>query len=122
MVGDMLPAPTLSSMLRDVECRQPVRVTDAAGVECWARCGSREAQVCPSCSRLAQGDWSAIARSGVYDPPTEAGEHSWLFLTLTAPSFGAVHYVPRVNQPPKRARVKHTATAPVYHPGSVDTR
>lgn len=57
------------------------------------RCGSRIKSACGSCAELYRGDWAAIARSGVFDGPVE--QFRFYFLTLTAPSFGKVHRVPR---------------------------
>ena len=48
---------------------------------------------CPSCAELYRGDWAAIARSGVFDPDVLL--YRFYLLTLTAPSFGGVHRVPR---------------------------
>lgn len=48
---------------------------------------------CESCAELYRGDWAAIARSGVFDPSVE--RFRFYLLTLTAPSFGRVHRVPR---------------------------
>lgn len=45
-------------------------------------------------------DWAAIARSGVFD--ASAGEFRFYLLTLTAPSFGRVHRVPRSGGKVKR--------------------
>lgn len=57
------------------------------------RCGSRVSSTCPACAELYRGDWAAIARSGVFDGPVES--YRFYLLTLTAPSFGPVHRVPR---------------------------
>ncbi len=57
------------------------------------RCGSRIKSKCESCAELYRGDWAAIARSGVFDGPV--AEFRFYLLTLTAPSFGRVHRVPR---------------------------
>lgn len=57
------------------------------------RCGSRIKSTCGSCAELYRGDWAAIARSGVFDGPVE--RFRFYLLTLTAPSFGKVHRVPR---------------------------
>lgn len=57
------------------------------------RCGSRVKSQCPSCAELYRGDWAAIARSGVFDGPV--AQFQFYLLTLTAPSFGRVHRVPR---------------------------
>jgi hypothetical protein len=57
-------------------------------------CKDRRAAVCPSCSRLYQADaWQLVAaglRGGKGVSPAVA-RHPQLFVTLTAPSFGAVH-------------------------------
>lgn len=70
-------------------CASPIRT--ATGV--WVRCGSRIKSRCESCAELYRGDWAAIARSGVFDGPVE--NFRFYLLTLTAPSFGRVHRVPR---------------------------
>jgi len=57
------------------------------------RCGSRVSSTCRACAELYRGDWAAIARSGVFDGPVE--NFRFYLLTLTAPSFGQVHRVPR---------------------------
>lgn len=71
-------------------CVRPIK-TDT-GV--WVRCGSRVKSRCESCAELYRGDWAAIARSGIFDGPVE--RYRFYLLTLTAPSFGSVHRVPRV--------------------------
>ena len=70
-------------------CVRPIKT--ASGV--WVRCGSRVKSRCPSCAELYRLDWAAIARSGVFDGPVEL--YKFYLLTLTAPSFGQVHRVPR---------------------------
>ena len=57
------------------------------------RCQSRVRSQCPSCAELYRGDWAAIARSGVFDGPVQ--NYRFYLLTLTAPSFGRVHRVPK---------------------------
>ncbi|MFC0680530.1 replication initiator [Lysobacter korlensis] len=59
----------------------------------FVRCGSRVRSTCPSCAELYRGDWAAIGRSGVFDGRAE--RYRFYLLTLTAPSFGRVHRVPR---------------------------
>ena len=54
------------------------------------RCGSRLREVCPGCANLAYGDYHAILRSGVFDA---SATDRFIFLTVTAPSFGPVHRV-----------------------------
>lgn len=78
------------------ECSQPIKTK--TGV--WVRCGSRIASKCTACAELYRGDWAAIARSGVFDPAVE--RYRFYLLTLTAPSFGRVHRVPR--SPGKRVK------------------
>jgi hypothetical protein len=61
----------------------------------FARCNNRRAIVCPSCSDLyARDTWQLIhagLRGGHHEIPTTVAEHPQVFVTLTAPSFGAVH-------------------------------
>jgi hypothetical protein len=57
-------------------------------------CGNRRAEVCPSCSRVYARDTFAMIRAGVVGGktvPATVGDNPLLFVTLTAPSFGAVH-------------------------------
>lgn len=70
-------------------CLRPIKTV--TGV--WVRCGSRIKSRCESCAELYRGDWAAIARSGIFDGPVD--NYRFYLLTLTAPSFGAVHRVPR---------------------------
>jgi len=87
-------------------CSHPILV--AGGV--WVRCGSRAKSRCPSCAVLYRNDWAAIARSGVFDGPVQ--DFRFYLLTLTAPSFGAVHRVPRSADARRhscRCGVVHTA-------------
>lgn len=70
-------------------CVRPVKTS--TGI--WVRCGSRVKSLCQSCAELYRGDWASIARSGVFDGPVQ--NFRFHLLTLTAPSFGAVHRVPR---------------------------
>ena len=73
----------------DSGCSRPIEVSPGVHV----RCGSRVKSRCAACAELYRGDWAAIARSGVFDGPVE--NYRYYLLTLTAPSFGAVHRVPR---------------------------
>ncbi|WP_336502496.1 replication initiator, partial [Candidatus Frankia alpina] len=57
-------------------------------------CGNRRATVCPSCSYLYKGDAWQIVHAGMvggHDVPDTVARHPGLFVTVTAPSFGAVH-------------------------------
>ena len=84
---------------------------DAADGHVYVRCGNRRASVCPSCSREYKGDaWHLLACGlvGGKDVPESVVDHPATFLTLTAPSFGAVHRHTRPGgtgkTPPCRAR------------------
>lgn len=85
-------------------CSSPVKTS--TGV--WVRCGSRIKSKCGSCAELYRGDWAAIARSGVFDGPVE--DFRFYLLTLTAPSFGGVHRVPREGTANCRCGRVHGAT------------
>jgi len=66
----------------------------------WASCGTRRAAVCPTCAdRYAADAWHLIhaGMSGGKGVPATVARSTRLFVTLTAPSFGAVH-----NRPGKR--------------------
>ncbi len=88
---------------RPAVCAHPIRLRgitlDRVNGELVERgilvpCKDRRAAVCPSCSRLYQADaWQLVAagiRGGKGVSP-DVVEHPQLFVTLTAPSFGAVH-------------------------------
>lgn len=60
----------------------------------YVRCGNRREAVCPSCSREYKHDaWHLLAcgLQGGKGVPTSVSERPSTFVTLTAPSFGAVH-------------------------------
>ena len=96
----------LAYALRNGECSHPFRV-ERGGKSIWVRCRSRLVSYCPSCAELYRGDWSAIARSGIYNDSVSSNR--FFFLTLTAPSFGTVHRVPRNDVPsPCRCGKVHT--------------
>ena len=61
----------------------------------YMRCGNRRARRCESCSHEYKGDtWHMImagAAGGMKGVPSSVAEHPMAFVTLTAPSFGAVH-------------------------------
>ncbi|WP_053205656.1 replication initiator [Jiangella muralis] len=70
----------------------------------YVRCGNRREAVCPSCSREYKGDaWHVLACGlmGGKDVPDTVRDHPATFVTLTAPSFGAVH---RATDPAKNGR------------------
>jgi hypothetical protein len=79
-------------------------------------CGSRRATVCEPCSARYRADaWHLIVAGlrGGKGVPEVASTHPILFLTLTAPGFGAVHSrrendgSPRTCQPNRRKRCYH---------------
>lgn len=92
-------------------CQRPVRmigtnVKTGEQVELELRCNTRKARVCPSCAALYRGDISAIMREGIH---TARGQGDRVvFLTVTAPSFGATHYVPPTPPPRLNARLRAT--------------
>ncbi len=74
-------------------CANPYDVNGDGSV--WVRCNSRLSSKCPACSKLYQGDWAAICRSGIFDADGQPlTGYVWALVTLTAPSFGKVHRVP----------------------------
>jgi hypothetical protein len=57
-------------------------------------CGTRRETVCPPCASLYRGDAFALVAAGLRGGkgiPEQIGDHPAVLLTLTAPSFGAVH-------------------------------
>lgn len=80
-------------------CAHPIQLTgtDPHGRRqvVWTRCNNRRAQVCPSCSDLyARDTWQLVhagAAGGHHDISTAIAEYPQVFVTLTAPGYGAVH-------------------------------
>jgi hypothetical protein len=80
-------------------CANPIHLigTDTFGRahQVWTRCNNRRAVACPSCSDLYARDiWQLVhagLHGGHHDMPSSIVEHRQVFVTLTAPSFGAVH-------------------------------
>ena len=57
-------------------------------------CGSRSELRCPSCATLYRGDARHLVRAGLEGGKgmdESVAEHPAVFMTLTAPGFGAVH-------------------------------
>jgi hypothetical protein len=57
-------------------------------------CGTRRETLCPPCAALYRGDAFALVAAGLRggkEVPETVAEHPAVLLTLTAPSFGAVH-------------------------------
>lgn len=85
------------------DCQRPVWVTSSeTGEEVAVRCGSRLANRCESCSRLAVRDYQRLIGDGFTD--VDAGEFRFFFMTLTAPSFGPTHSVPKQGRNLRRCR------------------
>jgi hypothetical protein len=60
----------------------------------YKACGDRRASVCPACAETYRADtWQLVAAGirGGKGVPRSVATHQTLFVTLTAPSFGAVH-------------------------------
>lgn len=79
-------------------CEHPITVVDDATGEIQSvRCGSRLKRVCKSCSALAKKDYQKLIQGGFTDVDTS--KFVFYVLTLTAPSFGKTHFVPKVGRP-----------------------
>lgn len=81
-------------------CSSPVELSgrDAEDrpIKILTRCKNRRASVCPSCSALYSGDTWQLVHQGVRVPePADTKGTPMVFVTLTAPGFGAVHTAPR---------------------------
>ncbi|WP_422401838.1 replication initiator [Arthrobacter sp. 3Tela_A] len=89
----------LGQALVEKHCVKPHPVFSQEGIPLLVRCGSRVPSDCPSCSRQYRGDWGRILRSGCLPSGDVALndllDSSFYLLTLTAPSFGKVHRVPK---------------------------
>jgi hypothetical protein len=94
--------------LRQRACARPVRVVTSLGIERWVACGTRFRDRCAYCASLVEGDWARILRSGTMDIPADIyellGDTTLVLLTLTAPSFGSIHRVPREGGAPARCK------------------
>lgn len=84
--------PPAFDAIRALFCSRPFEASPGV----YVRCQSRRRAACPSCAELYRGDWARIARSGIYDPDGHpVVGFRYFFITLSAPSFGAVHCVPK---------------------------
>ena len=80
-------------------CANPIHLsgTDTFGRahQVLSRCNNRRAVACPSCSDLyARDTWQLVhagLHGGHHHMPSTIAEHPQVFVTLTAPGFGAVH-------------------------------
>lgn len=74
-------------------------------------CRNRRTTVCPACAKVYRGDaWQLIAAGlrGGKGIPAEVDRHPRVFVTLTAPSFGAVHSRREVAGCVRRCRPRRT--------------
>jgi replication initiator protein RepSA len=89
----------LSGSVRHIDkASGEVRVAYATGNEpdgvLLVRCGNRRVAVCPSCGGERGTDAFQLVKAGLVGGkgvPDTVGSHPKLFVTLTAPGFGAVH-------------------------------
>lgn len=90
----------------------------------YVRCGNRRSRRCESCSHEYKGDtWHMImagAAGGMKGVPETVAGHPMVFLTLTAPSFGAVHTTAQSRRKgecehgqPRACRCSHEAGDPM---------
>jgi hypothetical protein len=107
--GDPKRERWLEQVRRTGACRHPVRLRGVVrrgekvvystarepDGALMVRCGNRREACCPSCAHEYRGDmWQLVyaglagGRKGV---PEQVAEHTQVFATLTAPSFGPVH-------------------------------
>ncbi len=95
------------ALLREVlaagSCSHPIRLTgrivnmatgELKDSSLRVPCKDRRVAICPACSYLYKADAWILISAGIVGGkglPTSIGDHPRLFVTLTAPSFGAVH-------------------------------
>jgi hypothetical protein len=75
-------------------------------------CGNRREAVCPSCAETYRGDAYQLVAAGLRGGkgvPESVTDHPTIFVTLTAPSFGAVHSRRLRNDRPQRCRPRRRA-------------
>lgn len=86
---ERIDAETGEILSRVVTAREPGGVLLVA-------CGDRRAASCPSCAEIYRHDAFQLVAAGVRGGkgvPETVGEHPAVMVTLTAPSFGAVHTI-----------------------------
>ena len=82
-------------------CANPIHLSSIDGegrpITIMTRCNNRRSSICPSCSDLyARDTWQLIhagLSGGHHDIPPTVANHPQIFVTLTAPGFGAVHTI-----------------------------
>ena len=120
-------------------CKHPIRLTGQIDVKnrdgsimhsidtdtmpdgaIYTPCGNRRAAICPSCAETYRRDTYHLIAAGLRGdrwgiPPL--GQHLAVFLTATAPSFGAVHHrVVKTHAADCRAKDTCTCRPAVCHP------
>lgn len=98
-------------------CWQPTRIPPLSTPDhpIFLRCHTSNAAACAPCAELYRLDWRSIFFSGAMVNPNASEEEaervsaaldgtSFLFLTLTAPSFGTVHRVATPANPKQRGQ------------------
>ena len=86
-----------SSTTMDTRTGEALHYVDTAGMPdgvIYKPCGSRRESVCPACARTYRFDAYQLIRAGIAGGKgitDNVAAHPAVFLTLTAPSFGAIH-------------------------------
>ena len=109
LARSLVNAEEISRLLRELQgssnCSHPIRlrgeIVNTATGEVSERdlrvaCKDRREVICPACSYLYRADTWILVSTGLVGgkgTPVEVGTHPRLFVTLTAPSFGAVHTI-----------------------------
>ena len=112
-------------------CTRPVAIGDGHGDYMTLNCSSRDASQCPHCAALYKDDWFQLILSGlVHDieaPKPASGYrplltdvYDFFFLTLTAPSFGRTHHVPKKGRPPVHCGCGQVHTCLLYTSDAAD--
>ncbi|WP_047868886.1 replication initiator [Nocardiopsis sp. RV163] len=96
------------------------------GNELLMRCKNRRASRCPSCSEEYRADTYHLVKAGIVGGdkgvPTSVGVHPRAFVTLTAPSFGAVHRGPGKDGRTRVCHPRRTDAACFKHHRADDPR
>lgn len=109
------------ALAREVVRRRCARKVVTATGEV-VNCGSRSFLTCPKCARVYRRDWQAILADGVRE--SKPGRSTFVLLTLTAPSFGKVHRVPKPGETTKWCACgrRHSESERVLRGVPVDAR
>jgi hypothetical protein len=108
----------LDELSRAGSCAHPIRIAvvrEGAPAEdriMLVACKDRRAAVCPACAHTYKGDaWQVVASGlrGGKGVPNEVGMRPRVFVTLTAPSFGAVHSGSGICHQGRTGRCSHGA-------------